>query len=900
MRSRTSLFVGLLSLAASVSADPTWPASTDDLEEIMYQLQGFGARSFSEKISPCSNEASGPGRQNAAEWLRIGFHDMSTANTYFGTGGLDGSLQFELKNTENTGPGHATTLAFLGKYLSARSSIADLIAAGTYASVRSCGGPVVPVRGGRVDATESGDTGVPQPQNAISIFINQFDRMGFTVPEMIQLTACGHTLGGVHSEDFPELVPAGSAPNGEAGLDSTVADFDNKVVTEYLAGVTTNPLVVGPSVAQSKNSDFKVFNADKNVTMNALSSATVFQSTCKTVLQKMIDTVPTGVVLTDPVTPYAVKPVNMQLTLNADGTAMLLSGYIRVRTTDLPATSISGVTLTYKDREGGNDCGSCATTATTYETGAGFDDTFAFFPISADVDTATGISSFTVTITLDDATTQEFDNNGASYPISDAVLLQEPQSCLTQTSGALTVSALVRNDRTSLPVTLEVSYLVPRNTPDGNPVPALMKETIAMTEGDCVGDYTFYSGSYTITGGLSSSARVDVISGEGEDAISDAFNSAGDLPGTCAEYTGSAACGGSPTGTASPTESPTATETATETTTDTDPTETATETTTDTDPTETATETTTDTDPTATESPTPTATLGHREVVGGYELVSCWNEVPNGRALTGAAFAYDGMTLETCMGNCSSFVYWATEYGKECYCGNTLDSTVTEAPLSECDMVCDGDATEYCGAGNRLELYSTTATQTTTPTPTPTATLAVKPTVAEFTFVGCITEAIGVRALSSDTYSDDDMTLESCAAFCTGYNYFGTEYGRECKSSQHRRNWHSLTPPQMSEGNLLTLNTGYCGNSIHASSTDAPLADCSMTCSGDPYEYCGNGNRLELYSIGDVPTTPPSTTTAEPTSKFHSHCRRNEFSQTNPCTNSYGHPRAHPDAKTYR
>lgn len=739
----------------------------------MYQLQGFGARSFSEMISPCSNEASGPGRQNAAEWLRIGFHDMSTANTYFGTGGLDGSLQFELTSSENTGPGHATTLAFLGKYLSAQSSIADLIAAGVYASVRSCGGPVVPVRAGRVDATAAGDPGVPQPQNSIGIFTNQFDRMGFTVPEMIQVTACGHTLGGVHSEEFPDLVPDGSTPNGEGGLDSTVAAFDNKVVTEYLDGTTENPLVVGPSVAGGKNSDFKVFNADSNATMTTLSDATVFQSTCKTVLQKMIDTVPSGVVLTDPVTPYAVKPYNLQLTLDTDGTTMLLSGYIRVRTTELPIASIVSVTLTYKDREGGNDCGSCATTSTTHETGAGFDDTFAFFPISADIDTVTGISSFTITVTLDDETTQEFDNNAESYPISDAVALQEPQSCLTPTTGSLTVSAVVRNDRTSLPVSLEVSYLVPRTTADGNPVPALNKETITMTKGDCVGDYTFYSATYTITGGLSSRARLAVISGDGEDAVSDSFNSAGDLSATCAPYTGTAACGGGPsTETVSPTE--TATETGTETE---SPTDTAT-----------ATETETETGTSVTDGPTPTATLGHRDMVGGYELVSCWNEVPNGRVLTGAAFAYEGMTLESCMDNCTGFVYWATEYGQECYCGNSLNGNTTEAPLEECDMVCSGDATEYCGAGNRLELYSTTATQTVTPTPTPTATLAVKPTVAEFTFVGCITEGVGVRALSGDTYSDDDMTLESCASFCSGFNYFGTEYGRECKYPHS--SWH--------------------------------------------------------------------------------------------------------------
>ena len=39
-----------LSLAASVRADPTWPAATDEIEEIMYQLYGSGARLFADTI----------------------------------------------------------------------------------------------------------------------------------------------------------------------------------------------------------------------------------------------------------------------------------------------------------------------------------------------------------------------------------------------------------------------------------------------------------------------------------------------------------------------------------------------------------------------------------------------------------------------------------------------------------------------------------------------------------------------------------------------------------------------------------------------------------------------------------------------------------------------------------
>lgn len=301
---------------------------------------------------------------------------MAPHNKYFGTNGVDGSLQFELNNGENTGPGHATTLKFMANYLTSQSSLADLIAAGVYASVRSCGGPVIPLRLGRVDATEGG-SGVPQPQNSVGTFRSQFDRMGFTATEMIQLVACGHTLGSVHNPEFPQIV---DPTTGQAAFDSSNTVYDNKVVTEYVAGTTTNPLVVGAAIGVGRDSDGRIFKSDNNVTINAMADPAVYRSTCQAMLQKMIEVVPDGVMLTpEPVAPYAVKPVDMQLTLNADAATFLLSGNIRVRTTGLPASSIKNVVLTWKDRNGGNACGSaatCSVTSTLQGVANGFDDTF--------------------------------------------------------------------------------------------------------------------------------------------------------------------------------------------------------------------------------------------------------------------------------------------------------------------------------------------------------------------------------------------------------------------------------------------------------------------------------------------------------------------------------------------
>lgn len=113
------------------------------------------------------------------------------------------------------------------------------------------------------------------------------------------------------------------------------------------------------------------------------------------------------------------------------------------------------------------------------------------------------------------------------------------------------------------------------------------------------------------------------------------------------------------------------------------------------------------------------------------------------------------------------------------------------------------NSTEYCGAGQRLNLYekddagtTTTSlpttsipastaivsrdTTTTSESPSPTGP-SIDETIGDWEFQGCYTEATDMRALSGSTYAQDNMTLDSCAEFCDGFKYFGTEYGRECR-----------------------------------------------------------------------------------------------------------------------
>jgi hypothetical protein len=307
------------------------------------------------------------------------------------------------------------------------------------------------MRGGRVDATIAGPVGVPQPQNGQGIFVDQFSRMGFNATDMIAMTACGHTLGGVHAGDFSNIVAPGTVANDFQLFDNTL-EFDNAIATRYISGPDTDPLAVGISISSGRNSDTAVFTADNNVTLQTMTNAAAFDSICKSILQRMIEVVdPTLVTLSPIIAPYEVKPEGLQLTLLSGGATILFTGDIRVRTT---TRSVSSVSITYLDRTGA--AGGTITT-TVSGTANGFDDSFTvgfsysdlracantwqFYGINANLPSSTSISAFTVLVTDTSGTVETFNNNGAGFPISDSVIVQTPQSCLS--NGNLTVLAAV-------------------------------------------------------------------------------------------------------------------------------------------------------------------------------------------------------------------------------------------------------------------------------------------------------------------------------------------------------------------------------------------------------------------------------------------------------------------------
>ncbi|KAI9339789.1 L-ascorbate oxidase [Zopfochytrium polystomum] len=521
--------------APAVATTRTWPSPLfDRFEELLYQASGFARFGLIDGVSPCSFSPDGHGRVAAAEWVRTAFHDMITYDVQTGTGGLDGSIRYETDRAENPGDAINATFSFIGGFYNAHTPLSDLIAIALKVSVTSCGGPSIPLRVGRADADRAGPLGVPEPQQSTQEFTAAFAKAGFNTSDMIAMVACGHTLGGVHGEDFPTIVPNGTFDNNFHHFDSTSASFDGKIVTEYVAGNSTDPLVVGPD--PDRNADLKVFSADGNATVRALAaSPAAFQSACGSILARMIDTVPSTVELSEPIAPYDVKPYSWKLFPNANGN-ITFSGDVRVRTTVRSDANISAVELLVTDRSG-NACESC-TIKTFHEMyqggyGGGDGEQFTYYGFSAMLSQAVSVSRVTVRITLKDGTTEVHDNNGVGFPVQDLVLTDDKKSCrqapavsTAPWTGKFVVAVHKSIDINQTPVTLQywdaidVGLRIPDLVP-GTLSMAPFNTTFATPENN----YNYFVASFDTSGAFMSHSTASPV----VDGVSDVPRSVGSL-----------------------------------------------------------------------------------------------------------------------------------------------------------------------------------------------------------------------------------------------------------------------------------------------------------------------------------------------------------------------------------
>ncbi|KAJ7445555.1 heme peroxidase [Mycena galericulata] len=348
-----------------------WPSpQLDALEAARFDQSGFNALPMALFVSPCDlfifGNTGATGRSDAADWIRTAYHDMATYNITDGTGGLDASIRFgeEQARPENVGDGFNNTFSVLLGFSTRYISIADIIALGTIIAIENCGGPEIAFRGGRVDAGVPNAPGVPEPQQDLDSHMASFARQGFTQTEMIGLVACGsvillsinqhiHTFGGVQHDPFFDIVGVLNDTHSTedvAHFDITFVTFDNNVAKEYISGTTQNTLVVGFN--DTTNSDKRIFASDGNATiLSFANSLDLYTSTCADLFARMLDTVASGVELTDVITPLPVKPSNLQLILSGD--TIQFAGEVRLW--NISTSSLPTVSLVWDDHSGGTN-----------------------------------------------------------------------------------------------------------------------------------------------------------------------------------------------------------------------------------------------------------------------------------------------------------------------------------------------------------------------------------------------------------------------------------------------------------------------------------------------------------------------------------------------------------------
>ncbi|KAI6893054.1 hypothetical protein KC318_g1484, partial [Hortaea werneckii] len=142
---------------------------------------------------------------------------------------------------------------------------------------------------------------------------------------------------------------------------------------------------------------------------------------------------------------------------------------------------------------------------------------------------------------------------------------------------------------------------------------------------------------------------------------------------------------------------------------------------------------------------------------------------------------------------------------------------------------------EICGGGNRLSLFSNGQPVVNGQPGTP-------ETIGAFTYLNCYTEGSSGRALGAKGTSGSFVDLDYYASYCSGYKYFGTEYGSEC----------------------------YCGNTLGVGASVTLSGDCSMTCADNATQFCGAGNRLTVYQNYDFVASSSSSTTSTATQTLSS------------------------------
>ncbi|KAJ7479694.1 galactose oxidase [Mycena latifolia] len=240
--------------------------------------------------------------------------------------------------------------------------------------------------------------------------------------------------------------------------------------------------------------------------------------------------------------------------------------------------------------------------------------------------------------------------------------------------------------------------------------------------------------------------------------------------------------------------------------------------------------------------PTIPASIGKWESLGCYRYFYSARPTKNdrltsdnvngqGRSLVNALNVEGQVSLETCTSACfdAGMPLSGTEFADECYCGPAIVNGGAPEPISDCNMACAGNISEFCGGPNRLTVYNYTGTDLPLPPvgggggggATGGVTTIATDLPSPWAYVGCFVDGAAGRALTTEI-DNANLTMEICVAACNAQNFTiaGGEFSVQC----------------------------FCGNELVNGAAPAPATDCNMPCGGNATQACGAGGRLSVYS----------------------------------------------------
>jgi hypothetical protein len=228
-------------------------------------------------------------------------------------------------------------------------------------------------------------------------------------------------------------------------------------------------------------------------------------------------------------------------------------------------------------------------------------------------------------------------------------------------------------------------------------------------------------------------------------------------------------------------------------------------------------------------APAATGTAGNSTLPAGWSYHGCYIDGANGRDMNYQLPDNSTLTIESCVQTCIGLGYSVAgaEYSTQCFCDNFIRNGATLAANTDCSMTCSGNSSEFCGAGNRLSIYSNATLQVYQP---PTVQTTGLP--GNWTYQGCLYDDAVARTFPYQIEFQDNNTATNCLSLCAQYGYGagGMEYGEQC----------------------------FCGDQANIAAAGAyftPDSDCNMACTGNASYLCGAGNRISFYNWTGSPLT---------------------------------------------